>query len=259
MLLAHKIALVTGAGSGIGKASALAFAREGATVALLGRTARELDAVARQIADTGGAAAAFVADIADEAAMSAAFAAIRERYGHLDCCFANAGVNGTWAPLDELTYADWNETMAINLGGTFLTLRLAIPLMKAEGGVILVTSSINGTRTFTTAGASAYATTKAGQVALAQMAALELAKYRIRVNVVCPGAIESDIEDNTNRHDTAAAEVPAEYPDGEVPLTGGAPGAADDVAELVVFLCSDRAKHITGTPIYVDGAQSLLV
>ena len=255
MLFAKRIALVTGAGSGIGKASALALAREGATVILMGRTASELEATAREIAARGGGTARpMIADISDEEAMATAFAVLADEFGHLDCVFANAGINGTWAPLDELRYADWQKTMSVNLGGTFLTLHHAIPLMKARGGVILITASINGNRTFTTAGATAYATTKAGEVALAQMAALELAQYRIRVNVICPGAIESEIEDNTKRVDVEAAEVPAEYPEGDVPLTHGAPGEAEDVAELVVFLASDRAKHITGTPIYVDGA-----
>jgi len=131
--------------------------------------------------------------------------------------------------------------------------------MRARGGSIAITSSINGTRTFTTAGASAYATSKAGQLAFGQMAALELAKHRIRVNVICPGAIESEIDDNTSKRNTEAAEEPASYPDGTVPLTDGRPGSAEDVAELVLFLASDRSRHITGTPIWIDGAQSLLV
>lgn len=149
--------------------------------------------------------------------------------------------------------------MSINLGGTFLTLHLSLPLMKKAGGSILITSSINGTRTFTTAGASAYATTKAGQMALAQMAALELAQHRIRVNVICPGAIESEIDDNTKKRAVKKAKVPAQYPEGTVPLTGGKPGTAEDVAELVLFFASDRSRHISGTPVWIDGTQSLLV
>lgn len=149
--------------------------------------------------------------------------------------------------------------MAVNLRGTFLTVHYAIPLMRDNGGSIIITSSINGTRTFTTPGASAYSTTKAGQVAFAQMAALELARYKIRVNAICPGAIESSIEENTERRNTDRAGYPAEYPDGDVPLTKGEPGKASDVAELVAFLASDNARHITGTPVWIDGAQSLLV
>jgi len=128
-----------------------------------------------------------------------------------------------------------------------------------KGGTIAIVSSINGTRTFTTAGASAYSTTKAGQLAFGQMLALELAPRGIRVNVVCPGAISTEISDNTSKRSTAKAKIPAKFPKGTVPLTGGEPGTSQDVADLIVFLASDRARHITGTPVWIDGSQSLLV
>jgi NAD(P)-dependent dehydrogenase (short-subunit alcohol dehydrogenase family) len=257
--LGGRVALVTGAGSGIGRAAAIALAAAGADLVLAGRTEDELQEVARAIRSAGGTALVARTDISSDADMRALFERIRDESGRLDCVFANAGVNGTWAPLEDLTVEEWDKTSAINLRGTFLTLHHAVALMKARGGAIIITSSINGTRTFTSAGASAYATTKAGQLALGQMAALELAKHRIRVNVICPGAIESEIADNTSQRNTEEAEVAAEYPEGDVPLTGGRPGRAEDVAELVVFLASDRARHISGTPIWLDGAQSLLV
>lgn len=259
MGLEGKIALVTGGGSGLGKASALKLAAEGVDIALLSRSKEEVDKVASQIANLGRKVLPLYADISDTADMQSAFDQIAETFGRLDIVFANAGVNGTWAPLDELPVEDWDSTIAINLRGTFLTLKHSIPLMKKQGGSFIITSSINGTRTFTTAGASAYSTTKAGQVALAQMAALELAKYRIRVNAICPGAIESKIDENTNKQNVEKAAVPAEYPKGDIPLTGGEPGKAEDVADLVCFLASDASRHITGTPIWIDGAQSLLV
>lgn len=259
MELKDKIALVTGAGSGLGAAAAKALAAEGATVFLLGRTLDELEEVAAEINDAGGSATVLKADVSDEQQMRTAFERITAEAGRLDAVFANAGVNGTWAPVDELTYEEWNDTQRINLGGTFLTAHLAVPLMRRNGGSITITSSINGTRTFTTAGASAYATSKAGQLAFGQMLALELARDRIRVNVICPGAIKSAISDNTNKRNTERARVPAVFANGTVPLTQGKPGAASDVADLVVFLASDRARHITGTPIWIDGAQSLLV
>jgi NAD(P)-dependent dehydrogenase (short-subunit alcohol dehydrogenase family) len=131
--------------------------------------------------------------------------------------------------------------------------------MKPRGGSIAITSSINGTRTFTTAGASAYSTTKAGQLALGQMLALELARYKIRVNVICPGAIGTDIRHNTKKRATARAKVPARFPKGTVPLTDGVAGTAREVAELALFLASNRSRHLSGTPIWIDGAQSLLV
>lgn len=251
--------LVTGAGSGIGKAAALTLARRGAEVALVGRTREQLDETEAAIRDAGGGGHVHLADIADEAAMKSVFAAAEDRMGRLDGVFANAGINGTWAPIDELTYEEWNETIRINLGGTFLTMKYAVPLMKENGGSIVITSSINGTRTFTTAGASAYSTTKAGQLALGQMAALELARYRIRVNVICPGAIATEISDNTNKRNTERAAVRSEFPDGKVPLTGGKSGTPEQVADLVAFLMSDESSHISGTPVWIDGTQSLLI
>jgi NAD(P)-dependent dehydrogenase (short-subunit alcohol dehydrogenase family) len=259
MDLRGKLALVTGGGSGIGEAAALKLAEAGADVAVLGRTRDELEETAAAIRDLGRRSPALVADISKDDEMRAAFSELEQAFGRLDFVFANAGINGVWAPLAELSYEDWNKTMSINLGGTFLTLHYAIPLMQKQGGSIAITSSINGTRTFTSAGASAYSSTKAGQLALAQMAALELAKHRIRVNVICPGAIESEIDDNTKKRNVERAEEPAEYPDGDVPLTDGRPGKAEDVGDLVVFLASDRSRHVTGTPIWIDGGQSLLV
>jgi NAD(P)-dependent dehydrogenase (short-subunit alcohol dehydrogenase family) len=257
--LSNRVALVTGGGSGLGEAAAMALAAAGAEVILVGRTLDELEAVAEAVRSAGGKALPLQADVSDEARMRQAFERVKADYGRLDIVFANAGVNGTWAPVEELTYDEWNKTQRINLGGTFLTAHFSVPLMKERGGSLIITSSINGTRTFTTAGASAYATSKAGQLAFGQMLALELAQYRIRVNVICPGAIESEISDNTRRRNAEAAEVPAEYPEGDVPLTRGQPGKAADVADLVVFLGSDRSRHISGTPVWIDGAQSLLV
>jgi NAD(P)-dependent dehydrogenase (short-subunit alcohol dehydrogenase family) len=259
MDLRDRIALVTGAGSGIGAATALALAAEGADVVVVSRTADEIEKVAQQIEAHGRKALAVAADVADDRQMTRLFQRIARRFGRLDFVFANAGVNGVWAPIDELKPAEWDETIRVNLRGTYLTAHHAVPLMKARGGSIAITSSINGTRTFTTAGASAYATTKAGQLALGQMLALELARYRIRVNVICPGAIETAIDDSTKRRSTKRAKVPAKYEQGTVPLTGGQPGTAEEVADLAVFLASDRSRHISGTPVWIDGAQSLLV
>ncbi|RUT32955.1 SDR family oxidoreductase [Arsenicitalea aurantiaca] len=254
-----KFAAITGAGSGLGEAAAVKLAQQGADIALIGRTEKELRQVAERIEAMGRRALVVTADVADEKAMRSGLKAISDEFGRIDFLFANAGVNGVWAPLDELPYEEWNRTMSINLGGTFLTIHTALPLMMKHGGSILITSSINGTRTFTTAGASAYATTKAGQLALGQMAAIELAKYKIRVNVICPGAIGTEISDNTDQRNVEKAAVAAEYPDGEIPLTAGTPGTSEDVANLVAFFASDRSRHITGTPVWIDGGQSLLV
>lgn len=259
MELSGRIALVTGAGSGLGRGAALAMAREGADLILVSRTEEELQAVAAEIERLDRRADYRALDIADDAAMRDLFAWIGREHGRLDAVFANAGINGVWAPIDELQPDEWDKTIRVNLRGTFLTLHFAVPLMKQHGGAIVITSSINGTRTFTTGGASAYSTTKAGQVALAQMLALELAQYRIRVNVICPGSIESDIAESTTRRHAEKAKVPAIFPEGTIPLTKGKPGTAAQVGDLVAFLMSEKAAHISGTPIYIDGAQSLLV
>lgn len=259
MDLSGKKMVVTGAGSGLGKAAALLLAERGAAVALISRHRHELDETAAAIREAGGTAHIIVADISDEEDVRAAFAAAAAEFGTLDGVFANAGINGTWAPIDDLTYAEWNQTMAVNLGGTFLTLKYGVPLMKERGGAIVITSSINGTRSFSLPGASAYSTSKAGLLALGQMAALELARHRIRVNIVCPGAITTQIGDSTIRRNTEEARYPADYPEGRVPLTGGKFGAPSDVAKLVCFLLSDESSHITGTPVWIDGAQSLLI
>lgn len=259
MELRDKVALVTGAGSGIGKAAAVLFAREGARVGALSRTEGEVRSTVDEIRSAGGEAVALVADVADAAAMEEAVRRLAGEWGRLDVVFANAGINGVWAPIDELAPEEWDRTVAINLRGTYLTLHYAVPhLKKAGGGSVIVTSSINGTRVFSNAGATAYSCTKAAQVAMTKMLALELAKHRIRVNVICPGAIDTEISDNTEQRSLDEAGEPMAFPQGEIPLTDDRPGTSFDVAELALFLASDRSRHVTGTPVWIDGAQSLL-
>jgi NAD(P)-dependent dehydrogenase (short-subunit alcohol dehydrogenase family) len=179
-------------------------------------------------------------------------------FGQLDVVFANAGINGVWAPLEELEPEEWDKTISVNLRGTFLTVKYAISHLKKRGGSVIVTSSVNGTRIFSNTGATAYSCTKAAQVAFTKMMALELAKHKIRVNVICPGAIETDIDENTEKRDIEREKEPVEYPEGEIPLTDGEPGSSEQVAQLVLFLASDASSHISGTEVWIDGAQSLL-
>lgn len=256
--LKGKFALVTGAGSGIGRATAVVMAEGGANVALLGRTLPELEETLETIGGPSAGHLTLEADVGVEKAMTAAYAEVARHWDRLDIVVANAGINGVWAPLDTISVEEWETTLQTNLLGTFLTVREALPLLKKRGGSIVVVSSINGTRVFSNSGATAYSCSKAAQVAFTKMVALELAQDRIRVNVVCPGAIETNIDDSTERRSLDDLHLKVEFPEGEVPLTGGGPGEAEQVAELIAFLSSDAAALITGTEVYIEGAQSLL-
>ncbi len=258
MELQSRVALVTGAGSGIGRASALKLAEAGATVGVLGHTPDELEKTAELIEATGGKALLLDADVADETAMRRATETLIAETGRLDIVVANAGINGVWAPIDDLKPTEWDQTIRVNLRGTYLTLNASVPHLRKQGGSVVVISSINGNRSFNTPGATAYVATKAAQVAMVQQLALELGRYRIRVNAVCPGAIETSINDNTKVRGEGETAVPVEFPAGDIPITGGKAGKSDDVASVVLFLASDQSRHVTGTPVYVDGGQGLL-
>lgn len=259
MELNSQVALVTGAGSGIGKAAAIMLASKGARVGVLGRTRSEIEKTAIEIENAGGEALVLEADVAAEDDMRRAAENLVSAYGRLDIVIANAGINGVWAPIDDLKPEEWDKTISVNLRGTFLTLHHTVPYLKAQGGgAIIVISSINGNRTFSTPGATAYSATKAGQVAMVQQLALELGKHHIRINAVCPGEIETSIDDNTRQRHTDETAIPVEWPQGQVPISDGRPGKSEDVAEVIAFLASSRSKHVTGVPIYVDGGQGLL-
>ena len=258
MQLAGKVALVTGAGSGIGKAAAQLLALSGAKVAVLGRTESELEQTVVHIQDNQGEAMPVVADISQPEQMQQALQQIIDQWGRLDIVFANAGINGVWAPIEELAPEEWDKTLDINLKGTFLTVKYGVPYLKKQGGSVIITSSVNGTRIFSNTGATAYSCSKAAQVAFTKMVALELAKHRIRVNVICPGAIKTDISENTEQRNLEHIREPVEFPEGKIPLTDGKPGTSEQVAQLVLFLASDASSHISGTEIWIDGTESLL-
>lgn len=259
MRVQDKVALVTGAGSGLGKAAALLLAQEGAKVAVLSRTEDEIQKTADEIQRNGGEAMLITADISEPDQMQQAVAQIIDKWGRLDIVFANAGINGVWAPLEELEPDEWDRTLDINLKGTFLTVKYAVPHLKKQGGSVIVTASVNGTRIFSNTGATAYSCSKAAQVAFTKMVALELAPHRVRVNVICPGAIESDISESTEKRHLEKVRIPVEFPKGKIPLTSGKPGTSEQVAQLVLFLASDESDHITGTEMWIDGAESLIM
>ena len=257
MELEGKVAVITGGGSGIGEATAKQFAREGARVVICGRTKEKLEETIEDAGDVPGDIVDLQADISDPEDVEKLFNEVDERFGRLDILFAHAGINGTWAPVDKLAVDEWQRTIDINLTGTFLTVKYAVPLLKRQGGSIVITSSINGTAKFSDVGSSAYCASKAGQIAFMKLMALELADDGVRVNAICPGSIETSIDEHMELRDTKAAEEIAEFPHGSVPLTGGDPGQPEQVAQLVMFLASGRSSHITGTPVWIDGGQSI--
>ncbi|OAB45010.1 SDR family oxidoreductase [Paenibacillus antarcticus] len=252
-------AIVTGAGSGIGKASAIKLAQQGANVALfdlLNDRTSETEAEINRIRE--GAARAFDVDTSNAQRVEKAVLETVEIFGGVDIVFANAGINGVLSPIEEMEFEDWQKTLSVNLNGTFLTLKYTIPHLKKNGGSVIVTSSVNGNRTFSNFGMTAYSTSKAGQVAFTKMAALELARYKIRVNVICPGAISTNIDQSTEKtEELKDIIIPVQFPEGSQPLADG-PGDPRQVADLVSFLASKEASHITGAEILIDGAESLL-
>jgi NAD(P)-dependent dehydrogenase (short-subunit alcohol dehydrogenase family) len=256
--LQGKVAIVTGGGSGIGRASAILMAKHGAQVVIVERNGDRLKKVEKEIEQFGGTALSVVADISKPEMMESCFKQAFEKFGQLDIVFANAGINGVLAPIELMTDEDFSTTVDINLKGTFYTVKYAIPHMKERGGSIIITSSINGNLVFSNFGFSAYSSTKAAQVAFMKMAALELAKFKIRVNAICPGAIETNIDENTERTpEVEEITIPVEFPEGDQPLADK-PGSAKQVAKLALFLASKDSSHITGTEIYIDGAESLI-
>lgn len=255
--LANTVALVTGGGSGIGQAACQLFARAGAAVAVVDLRAEAAQAVAGQITADGGRAIALTADVSDETAIASAIAEANETLGGLHTVFANAGINGMRAPIDELTLEEWHATIDTNLTSTFLTVKHAIPHLRAGGGgSIIITASLNGTELFSLPGYAAYSTSKAGQVAFGRMAAFECARWNIRVNVILPGSIETNIGERSYNRNLDRIPYPITMPPHFPPLHGRR-GEPEEVAQLALFLASDASRYITGAVIPVDAAFSL--
>ena len=258
MSLEGKVAFVTGAGSGIGRASAVRMAQGGAKVGCFDIGEDNLKDVLHDINHAGGAALALIGDVSHPDQVKTSIDKLAAEYGQVDVVFANAGINGVWTPIEELEPEEWLHTINTDLSGTFYTIKYAAPYLKKHGGSVIVTSSINGNRVFSNSGATAYSTAKAGQVALTKMLALELAKNKIRVNAICPGSVETNIKKTTEHRNTDKVKVPVIYPKGMQLLDDGL-ATAEQVAELVYFLATDASSHITGSVIFVDGGQSLLL
>lgn len=257
--LAGKVAVVTGASSGIGAASAMQLAKAGASVALLDLKEEKAEKIKREIEALGSKAMIVDVDLSDPKRVESGINQVMAEFGRLDIVFANAGINGVVTPIEDFDPEEWDHTLTTNLKSTFLTVKYSIPHLKEKGGSIIITSSINGNRKFSGTGMSAYSSSKAGQMAFGKMAALELASYKIRVNIICPGAIETNIGANTHpqQDKLQKVKIPVQYPEGSHPLEG-APGQPEQVADLIHFLASDASSHITGSEIYIDGAETLL-
>lgn len=241
-----KVAIVTGAGTGIGRAAALAFAREGARVLVAGLEPERLAETVELVRAAGGEALASHTDVADPAQAAAMVEAALAAWGRLDCAFNNAGIEGDTAPLADCTLENWQRVIAVNLTGTFLCLRAEIPAMlRGGGGAVVNCASVAGLVGF--GGIPAYTASKHGVVGLTKAAALDYATSGVRVNAVCPGVIQTAMVDRfTGGSPEAVAAMTAMQPVGRL-------GRPEEVAALAVWLCSDAASFVTGEAIAVDG------
>jgi NAD(P)-dependent dehydrogenase (short-subunit alcohol dehydrogenase family) len=257
-LLENKVAFITGAGSGIGEGTARRWAQEGAAVALADVQDEDGERVRAAIEAAGGQALYLTCDVSDPEAVRRAIDATVERFGKLDIVFANAGINGVWAPIEELQPAEWDQVLDVNLKGTYLVVHFAVPHLKANGGgSIIITSSVNGTRTFSNPGTSAYSASKAAQVAFMKTMALELGRHRIRCNAICPGYVDTNIGDSTQMRHVEQIGIEVELPEGSPAIDGGR-GDIYEVADACLFLASDLSRHVSGVALFVDGGASLL-
>lgn len=241
-----KIALVTGGGSGIGRAAALAFAREGAKVVVADVVVEGGQETVQMIKKADGEAIFVKTDVSKAAEVEALINKTVETYGRLDCAFNNAGIEGEQAPTAENTEKNWDRVISINLKGVWLCMRYEIPqMLKQDGGAIVNTASVAGLVGFQ--GIGPYVASKHGIAGLTKTAALEYAQSGIRINAVCPGVIHTPMIErffagDPNAEDQFIAMEPV-----------GRMGTPEEIAEAVVWLCSDAASFVTGLPMPVDG------
>ncbi|HVY28921.1 MAG TPA: SDR family oxidoreductase [Polyangiaceae bacterium] len=243
--LEGQVALVTGGAQGIGRATALAFAREGARVVVSDVDGRGGEQTVAQIRGAGGDAQFAPADISKESDVINLIDGVLRSYGTLDVAFNNAGISGAQGPVASLTEAQWNQTLAVNLTGVFLCMKHELAQMEKQGtGSIINNASILGTVGF--AGAGAYTASKHGVLGLTKVAAIEYATKGIRVNAVCPGFIVTPMLERAGLLGDARRYIEGLHAMKRM-------GTSEEVAEAVVFLASSKSSFMTGHPLLVDG------
>lgn len=257
MVLKGKVSIVTGAGRGIGRAIALRFAHEGSAVALVARTASEIQQVASELTSAGHRAAAIRADVSQEADCQAILRETRGQFGHVDILVNNAGILGPVKAVEEISPQQWDEVITVNLRGPFLLSRLVLPEMyQRSSGAIVNISSVAAKGAFQWN--SPYAASKAGLLGFTRTLAAEAARKGVRVNAICPGPVpETEMSQALGR---ALAE--RLHADPEQLFKGflegilqGKPQTANDVAEAALFLASEKSAAITGQTLNVDGGM----
>jgi NAD(P)-dependent dehydrogenase (short-subunit alcohol dehydrogenase family) len=238
-----RVAVVTGAGSGIGRAATLLFAREGVRVVAADVDAPAVAQTAELVSGEGGDAIACTVDVSDDASVGAMVATAVDRYGRLDCAFNNAGVSPTPKPFTEHTLGEWQRTIDVNLTGVFLCMQHELRQMVQQGGGVIVNTS-SGAGVVAAPGQPQYTAAKHGVLGLTKQAAQEYARAGVRVNAILPGMTDT----------TMMREYLQEHSGMERMLPMGRLATAEEVAQAAVWLCSDAASYVSGTSLVVDGA-----
>ncbi|MCT9931798.1 glucose 1-dehydrogenase [Planotetraspora sp. A-T 1434] len=246
---AGKTAFVTGGGSGIGRATALAFAAEGALVTVAGRTPETLKETVRLIEADGGSARHVVTDVSDESAVQAAVEAAVGDTGRLDFAVNNAGYDGEFQLTTDYSTEMLDRMIAVNVRGVFLSMKYELRQMTAQGFGSVVNMS-SGAGLVGVPGFSGYTATKAAEIGMTKSSALEAAPYGIRVNALCPGLVDTPMIATVDPNEEPMKSIIAAHPLGRI-------ASANEIADAVVWLCSDKAGFITGVALPIDGGYTV--